>query len=473
MKKFRILYIFIILLVLLIPFVLMPAAGSSWSTQTTALAERPALKTEEGKVNLSYLSDAGAWFEDHFAFRSALVTGNSLLQQKIFRTSSTDQVITGKNGWLYFNGTLPDYQRTNTLSARALYNAAHNLKLIRDYYDLLGIRFIVTIAPNKNSLYPENLPYYILPGEGESNAEAFAKALEAEGICYADLFSALDGADTCLYYAQDTHWNEKGAAIAFDTIMKETGRTEWEDYSELSYDIVRDHSGDLAEMLVPEAVSYEESVAWNKKWGFEFTEPVEDCMDEFIQTESIENNGGLYMFRDSFGSALIPLFADEYQTAEFSRLTPYKIADPVLYKADTVVIERAERNIHSFAEEAPLMQNPVREEKEAQPVQTITTCNFGTNGGYYVIKGAVDPEYCSEDTQIYAEVTMEGSGGKKVYEAFYLSAEREDGSTWDSLYQINILKNEEDSTGMRVRVLTEDNGTVLCVAEKEFDLGKG
>ncbi len=469
MKKANIVYIVIILAILLIPFALMPVAGSDWTTETTALAESPKLVMEEGGVNVGFLSDAGDYFEDHFAFRPWFVTGNSLIQQKVFQTSSTDQVVTGKNGWLYFNGTLPDYQRTRQMSDRALYNAAHNLKLVSDYYDLLGIDFIVTIAPNKNSLYPENLPYTIPAGEGRSNAEGFAAALEAEGVCYADLFAALEGSDECLYYAQDTHWNNKGAALAFEAIMEKTAKTCWENYSGLPYQTEKTHSGDLAEMLYPQAVTLEEEIVWEKEWNWDYVEQVEDAMAEFIQTQSPGKEGGLYMFRDSFGSALIPYFAEEYGVAEFSRLTPYKIADPVLYGTDTVVIERAERNIHSFAEEAPLMQNPVRAAEEFTVAGTKTTCNFGTNGGYYVIKGAVDPDYFSDDTQIYVRITNEETGESTVYEAFYLCADREDGSTWDSLYQINVLRKEDDTGTKKVQVLAQTDGTVLCVAEKDFD----
>lgn len=469
MKKTQVIFVILIIAILLVPFALMPAAGSDWSTETTALASSPKLQTEEGKLNKYFLADAGAYFEDHFAFRPWFVTGNSLLQEKVFGTSSTEQVITGKNGWLYFNGTLPDYQRTIVMSDRALYNAAHNLKLVQDYYDLLGIDLIVAVAPNKNSLYPENLPYYIVQNEGRSNAEGFAAALDAAGVKYADLFPVLAGSDEVLYYAQDTHWNNKGAAAAFDEIMKNTGKSEWEDYSGLAYTNENLHSGDLAEMLYPEKVSLEEDAVWAKEWNWDYVEPVEDHMAEFIQTESPGKDGGLYMFRDSFGSALIPYFAEEYKTAEFSRLTPYKIADPVLYKADTVVIERAERNIDAFAEEAPLMQNPVRIIEADKTEETITTCNLGTNGGFYVIMGAVDPEYCQEDTSIYVEVVKEETGESVVYEAFYLSADREDGSTWDSLYQINVLKKEDDAGTMRVRILTETGGTVTCVAEKIFD----
>ena len=64
---------------------------------------------EDGTWNQDYLEEAGEYFEDHFAFRQYFVTANALLKGNVFQTGATDQVIVGKDDWLYFGGTVNDW----------------------------------------------------------------------------------------------------------------------------------------------------------------------------------------------------------------------------------------------------------------------------------------------------------------------------------------------------------------------------
>ena len=59
----------------------------------------------------------------------------------------------------------------------------HNLKLIQQYVESWGSGFIFTVAPNKNSLYNENMPYYYQKGS-ESNLVNLMEQMEKAGISY-------------------------------------------------------------------------------------------------------------------------------------------------------------------------------------------------------------------------------------------------------------------------------------------------
>lgn len=120
MKKKNLIFIILVLLLLLFPLIGMPFFGSEWSSETTSLAEAPEIRTEDGKLNTAYISDAGRYFEDHFALRSDLITVNSLLQAKVFGTSASSKITVGSDGWLYFNGDLNDYQGQNLMKDREL-----------------------------------------------------------------------------------------------------------------------------------------------------------------------------------------------------------------------------------------------------------------------------------------------------------------------------------------------------------------
>lgn len=41
------------------------------------------------------------WFNDHLPFRNQLLTLNSFFDYTVLKTSSSDQVIVGKDGWLF------------------------------------------------------------------------------------------------------------------------------------------------------------------------------------------------------------------------------------------------------------------------------------------------------------------------------------------------------------------------------------
>lgn len=198
MKKKNLIYIILVLLLLLFPLVGMPFLGSEWSSETTALAEAPKLKTEDGKLNTAYISDAGRYFEDHFALRSDMITANSLLQAKLFGTSASSKITVGSDGWLYFNGDLNDFQGQNLMKERELINIAHNLKLMQDYYSLLGKNMLFTIAPNKSSLYPEHMPSNIIKSQETGNAERLIPYLEEQEIHYVNLFDLFEEQDECL-----------------------------------------------------------------------------------------------------------------------------------------------------------------------------------------------------------------------------------------------------------------------------------
>ena len=60
----------------LLPFIGMVAAPTNTTTENRKLASFPEFK-EEGKWNWEWLSQAGAYFEEHFAFRPYFVTADS------------------------------------------------------------------------------------------------------------------------------------------------------------------------------------------------------------------------------------------------------------------------------------------------------------------------------------------------------------------------------------------------------------
>lgn len=452
-------YIIPFCLICLIPFAGMSFWPTNETTENTTLAQWPSWTEDDGSWNQAYLSELGEYFDDHFAFRQNFVTANALLRGKLFQTAATDQVIEGTDDWLYYSGTLEDYQGTNIMSDRELYAAAHNLKLIQEYVEAQGSQFIVTVAPNKNSLYTENMPYYYLAGT-EKNLDYFAEALETAGVHYVDLYTRFTEQDEVLYFKRDTHWNNKGAVLAYNALTEAMG-IEHETYLNVPYSLETTHSGDLDEMLYPLAVEEEEEYVYDKDWSYSYVNEVTDNMDDWIETINPQKSGTLLMYRDSFGESLLPFMADAVGTGYFSRLVPYNLSQVVQYNPDYVIIERAERNIASFAQSAPIMEPAAVENLTGPEVKTDSTIRTEEQGSWLLIEGEIDETYIEADTEIYVTIRDNMATQITTYPVFYISTDEGDG------YQLYLRLDSIPQGNIHINVIAVNNGQSIIVADED------
>ena len=284
MKKGKLIYCILFFAICLCPSLGMLVTKQETSSENRQLSEFPSPKTEEGKINVEWLSQAGDYFQEHFAFRNELVTGNALLHGRLLETSTADGVIQGKNGWLYYKDSLDDYLGQDLLSDRSLFNIAHMLSMTQQALEEKGVNFLFTIAPNKNSLYGDNMPYYDkLKVSDQTNRENLEGWLKTEKVAYADLYQALMEEDEVLYHARDSHWNNKGAALAADVLMDALGK-DHDSYEGESYTVRRDYTGDLDTMLYPLASTADDEIYYDKETTYATVEEIQSNFDPRITT---------------------------------------------------------------------------------------------------------------------------------------------------------------------------------------------
>lgn len=418
MKRNYILYIALFLLICLAPSAGLLFGGMEDSMENRDTAGAPELMTETG-INQQFLSDAGAWFEDHFAFRNEWVTGYALLMGKVFGVSSQESVIVGKNGWLYYKDSLNDFQGAQPMTSRQLFDAAHALAMVQRYAAQKGIQSVFTIAPNKNSLYAEHMPYYYQSfRSGESNLARFKEYLAAEQVNYVDLYGLLSGRNEVLYHAADSHWNNQGAAIAADALLSYLEK-EHPDYAEQAYEVKKDFEGDLDRMLYPAAGHKENEIYYKTGPQFTYLEEVESNFAPKIHTQA-SAGGSLVMYRDSFGNALLPYLAEAFGQSYFSRGLPYHLQDLSECGADTLIIERAERFLPDMAGEAPVMQAPAAKWKNSDSAQAVDIIGLEITpqGDFTRIAGKIPPDELETDSRVCIRVN-----GKACYEAFPVCGE--------------------------------------------------
>ena len=415
MKKGKLIYCILFFAICLCPSLGMLVTKQETSSENRQLSEFPSPKTDEGKINVEWLSQAGDYFQEHFAFRNELVTGNALLHGRFLETSTADGVIQGKNGWLYYKDSLDDYLGQDLLSDRSLFNIAHMLSMTQQALGEKGVNFLFTIAPNKNSLYGDNMPYYDkLKVSDQTNRENLEGWLKTEKVAYADLYQALMEEDEVLYHARDSHWNNKGAALAADVLMDALGK-EHDSYEGESYTVRRDYTGDLDTMLYPLASTADDEIYYDKETTYATVEEIQSNFDPRITTVNPVKEGSLVMYRDSFGNALLPYMADAYANAYFSRGIPYQLMDVETHSADTVIIERAERFLPEMSQFPPVLtakEISLTENQELKESDGAVDVKIKPQGMTAQLSGRIKEGLLDTDSRIYLKVN--GS----VYEAF-------------------------------------------------------
>lgn len=451
MKKYCYkIYILLFFLLCVLPGCAMLFSQNREAKANQILAPFPQIKAEGGGVNMEFFTQLNDYISENFGFRQEMITADHMLTAKLFQVSGTDKVILGKQGWLFYTETLEDFKGIPTMTERQYYAAARSLALMQEYFRKKGSRFLFTIAPNKNSLYPQFMPYYAQQLWNEGNAEKLEKQIRLQQVEYADLFYALSkeqaGAEI-LYHSLDSHWNNRGAVLAYKALTERLD-IEPEDFEKSGRSRNRTFSGDLYEMVYPKGTKKD----WNFRYGHEFqyryAEPVKDHMDIEIHTLCKGKKGSLVMFRDSFGNAILPFLAESFSKGYFTRQVPYDLEAASGERPDAVVLELVERNISQLAQTAPVMEAPLRDVKidqmeRAGKTKTDKPATFSMKSQTYsdhLIK--LTGQLCQkpdEDSNIYISIE------KAQYEAFPINefSEKEADSGFTLYVPSDIYANRE------------------------------
>ena len=332
-KTVSIIFICLALLLCLIPSIGMLLGFESGAAANEILSPPP-------KPGLRMLNELADYVADRFALRQYCVSAWSFLNEKLLRSSADEQVLLGADGFLYYSETLDDYTGVS-LTDGELERIAQRLAALQRELEAQGKAFVFTVAPNKNSLYPEAMPAAIENRHSGSNAVRLLLWLEQYGVHYADLFTPLSA--ELLYYRTDTHWTARGAALGADTILAALGRESA--YAAHRFGEEGLHVGDLYEMLYPTGRGRESETVDLTGLRFTAQGDVNGGNAVTIRTACAAGRGRLLCWRDSFGIALYPYLADAFESAVFSRAADYDLSRFADEDYDAVVLEIVERNL--------------------------------------------------------------------------------------------------------------------------------
>ncbi len=160
-------------------------------------------------------------FGDALPGRSHLVEGYGGVRYYGFGDTTTPVIVRGRDGWLFASEDR-DYRRwaehaddgdigyvAQVFAQRARWCRAH------------GAAYVVFFAPDKSTIYPEQLPAGF-PQPARSAMTRVLAALRAAGVTAVDVRPAISAAKTqgLVYSKGDTHWTDIGAYAAYRAVAE-------------------------------------------------------------------------------------------------------------------------------------------------------------------------------------------------------------------------------------------------------------
>jgi alginate O-acetyltransferase complex protein AlgJ len=195
--------------------------GADPDAENRELASFPRLAPTTSAL-VAFGPQLSAWFDDHFAFRSTLVRWNAESRLFVLGVSPTPTVVTGRDGWFFYgeDKSIEDYAKVEPMTPEALSNWREAILRASTWLHARGIAYVFTIAPDKHVVYDEELPETIERTSGVSRTDQLFTALQDTGLAV-DVRSALADAKASerIYQKTDTHWNDRGAFVAYQRII--------------------------------------------------------------------------------------------------------------------------------------------------------------------------------------------------------------------------------------------------------------
>lgn len=310
-KKQAIVWIcmFVVMIVLFPISLLLTNETDAENQEYRELAEMPSLENNTLDELIPQLEN---YINDHIPNRSQIIESINLVEMEVLSSSASDKVVCGTDGWLYLTESVDWYRGEKLYSPEELDIIIDKLLFLSDKMENIGSEFILFIAPNKETIYPEFLPSSI--GEKNYNkTDQLIDALEDNGINYVfPVESIVERKDSMQLYAKrDTHWNSLGAYIGAYELNKYMG-TSIPPIDDLGIYPKEFDGEDLARMI-------NLAGKWPKEEDYDFVGYAPGCVINMVNWDATGNSvwyqtlgaedRKVYFLRDSFGHRMINFVA--------------------------------------------------------------------------------------------------------------------------------------------------------------------
>ncbi len=310
----------------------------------------------------AYPGAFSAWFDDHFGLRSTLVRWSGEVRLFGLGVSPSRAVAKGADGWFFYadDFAAEDYAKVAPMTADELANWRLALKQAHRWLAARHIAYVFMVAPDKHVLYPEAMPASLARVGDLSRTDQLLTTIQDLGFGV-DVRPALFAGRTHerIYQRTDTHWNDRGAFLAYQQIIRAVRARlpavppEW---SRDEFDAVeRDaEAGDLAGMMGLRRVLREEQLALLPKRVRRaiVVEPrgAPATAEEGYLVTAIPGSTlpRAVIFRDSFVSQMAPFLSEHFSRAVYAWQNDFDAALVAREQPDVVIQEIVGRHLYSF-----------------------------------------------------------------------------------------------------------------------------
>ena len=320
-----------------------------------------------------------AWFEDHFGFRALLVRWYGETRLNLFGVSPTTTVAKGRNGWFFYadDKAIEDYANDSPMLPDAIENWRRALVAARDWLKGRGIAYVFTIAPDKHVVYGGEMPSTIARVAPVSRTDQLIVAAGDAGIAVVDLRPALFAAkhDERIYQKTDTHWNDRGALVAYQQLIDAVRAqvpavpAAWsrDDFTTAERQVP---GMDLAGMMGLTRVLGETDLPLvpRRPRLARVVEPAgaEPTAEEGRLVTEIPGSAlpRALIVRDSFTSRLVPFLSEHFSRAVYLWQNDFLPEDVIREKPDVVIQEIVGRHLYNFIPSPELVEQAGQDGRE-------------------------------------------------------------------------------------------------------------
>ncbi len=301
--------------------------------------EKPRLPKNFNEAQ-EYPKNFEKFFNDNYGFRKSLVSANSHLMDKIFDESPDARALIGLDGWLYFdnhNSLLDAVGRakiSDELVVRGVKAFGENWKKMRGK----NINYLLVIAADKSTIYPEFLPSYMKPSKPH-RIDKFLSALKKEypDFPVLDLRPILKKAKEkeIVYHKTDTHWNRRGGHYAYVEIAKILKFKPHlrEDFIDKSDGEIM---GDISDIMNSAATNVDYSLTPKFKINSYHKANLSKEFEAFHKPAFFVNNDRalptIFVYKDSYFGELFELMSEHFSESLFVNEFPCNLNEEIIKK---------------------------------------------------------------------------------------------------------------------------------------------
>ena len=333
------------------------------TSENRKLAEKP--KFDINTLD-NYSDDYEAYYNDNLPFRSFIRNTWTNFNFFVFGESTTNQVLVGKNdgdlssSWLFYQenydgNPIKETQGVYKFTEDEVLNIGKTINTNVKELKTRNIDLYYAFIPNKANLYREKLPDNITIFDPSTRVDKLYKVLKQtieakDNLMYLkeDLEKSKDLGQ--LYFKQDTHWNDLGAFIGFETITKSVSKDSGIDYNyEVKFSEEEFVDKDLSQMSGIKGTLKDKTPTITYLSDVEFKGMVLETENQIVITEceDAKVKKTIMVIGDSFRTPMIPYFAKNYQKVIFLHRCDYGSYMLDAYAPDIIVCQFLERYVNT------------------------------------------------------------------------------------------------------------------------------